>query len=87
MPFPPGCVGVNINGVELVLIDADISVFMNSAIVRGPLNRRGADDLARLVDGLRGAIPFICPEGRPYYERLAELAEVAVRLSRSIFSK
>jgi hypothetical protein len=82
--FPSGCAGTNIDGVELVLIDADIAMLIQSALTRAPLRPSAADTLARLADELRPVLPQLSGDATPYFTELVSLAEVAVSLSRAI---
>ncbi len=81
--YPRGWAGVNIDGHELVLLDADIAQLVTSVIKQGPLKQGSVAYLARLTESLRSILPSITGEGRAYFEELADLADVAAHLSRS----
>lgn len=79
--FPGGSPGVDFCYLEET--DTAIAMLVMSAIKRGPLRPEAADQLSRLVDELRGVLPEITGRGAAYFEELASMAEVAIRLSRS----
>jgi hypothetical protein len=82
-PFPDGWRGVNVNGCEVTLIDADMAALTKSAVTHRPLGRDAANRLSQLLEELRSALPSITGDGRAYFEELAEIAEAAVRLSQA----
>ncbi|MFI1091169.1 hypothetical protein [Streptomyces sp. NPDC020917] len=73
-PYPPGFRGVNIAGVELVLVDADVA----GVVIRELAGGLDADDIAILwacVAGLDKVVPLIEDEYcAAYFARLRTLA-------------
>ncbi len=80
MSFPAGIAGVNIDGVELVLIDADVAMLIRSCIKHGKLSKGGAKELGRLIEELRGVLPRMSASARSYITRLIEVGELALQL-------
>jgi hypothetical protein len=82
-PFPRGWAGVDINGFELVLIDADIAELVMSAVERGPLSAQTTGRLAELAEELREALDSIGEDATEYFSELVSMADAAVLLSAS----
>ena len=83
VPFPSGCAGLNLNGVELVLINSYIANLLRSAVERRPLGLSAADQLEQAQHELTAVLPMIPAHGRPYFEELVGMAGLAVRLGRA----
>jgi len=78
--FPPSIAGVNIDGVELVLIDAEIAMLIQSCLRHGKLSKGGAKELNRLMDELRSVMSRMPESAKPYFNEIVELGELAGRL-------
>ncbi|MET9956209.1 hypothetical protein ABZ135_32345 [Streptomyces sp. NPDC006339] len=80
-PFPPGFRGVDVEGVELVLLDADVAGLVQREL-HGGLDDRGVADLWRCVADLDKVLPLIgeayCAS---YCARLREMAGLAAARS------
>ncbi|WP_258017468.1 MULTISPECIES: hypothetical protein [Streptomyces] len=80
-PFPPHLRGREIDGEDLVLLDADIAGCVSSSL-SGSLDERRRRILLMCLAALEKVLPSIDDEGGAigYYERLREMAALAVEL-------
>ena len=80
--FPPDMGGREVAGVCVTMLDADIAGCVSSFVGRRPTDpRRGSLDQQRIRilrsrrSELDRVIPNLPPDARPYFERVAELAD------------
>jgi hypothetical protein len=76
--FPPHLRGQDIEGEDMVMLDADIAGCVSSSLA-GPLDERRRSILLRCLAALQKVVPSISDEGSAveYYERLREMATLA----------
>ncbi|WP_369253818.1 hypothetical protein [Streptomyces sp. R35] len=73
-PFPAGFRGVNIEGVELILLDADVAGVVQGEL-KGGLSGEDVAILWACITGLDKILPLIGDEYcRSYYARLRMMA-------------
>ncbi|MER7492142.1 hypothetical protein ABT033_05735 [Streptomyces pharetrae] len=79
-PYPAGFRGVDVEGVELILLDADVAVLAEREL-DGRLDDAGVAMLWRCIAGLDKVLPLIGDEyGASYFARLRAMAgEAAAR--------
>jgi len=78
-PFPSSIEkGEDYGFVDAVMIDADIYGWVLTAARAGRLAPDQRAKLAKARDDLRGSLTVIPEEARPYYERLVEMATLAL---------
>lgn len=78
-PFPKGLRGKDVNGIDFVLLDANIAGCVSTFIERGKLN---AYQMAMLGLSYRDAnfiVPILNEEGAAYFWRLERLAELVLK--------
>ena len=78
-PFPKECRGRDLNGIDFVLLDANIAGCVQTFVERGKLN---LFQLAMLGLSYRDAtfvIPTLNDEGAAYFWRLERLAELVLK--------
>jgi hypothetical protein len=83
--FPPSCLGISVDGVRLVKIDAAAGAILTASlrtdgVVRPPddAKRRDLDRHLGLIRKALG-VPTLDAEGRAYFERLAVLSEFVLK--------
>ncbi|WP_327318980.1 hypothetical protein [Streptomyces sp. NBC_01235] len=82
-PFPPSFRGLDIEGQDMVLLDADAYAFASS-VLNGPLNERRRAGLMRLTAAFEKVLPAIGDEqGAKYYTHLRDMAVLAVEIETS----
>lgn len=82
-PFPPRMRGREIEGEDMVLLDADIAGCILSSL-SGPLDERRRKILLVRLAAVEKVLPSIDDEGvTEYYEHLREMAAVAVELGNA----
>jgi hypothetical protein len=76
--FPPHLRGQDIEGEDMVMLDADIAGCVSSSL-SGPLDGRHRSILLRCLAALEKVVPSISNEGGAveYYSRLREMATLA----------
>jgi hypothetical protein len=79
-PFPSRLRGEEIDGVDMVMLDADIAGCVQAWLgSNGQLDDQRHWQLQMCVDDLRQVLPTLeDPEERRYYERLDALARLAL---------
>jgi hypothetical protein len=79
-PFPSRLRGEEIEGVDMVMLDADIAGCVDAWLgSRGQLDEQRRGWLQSCLDDLRRVLPALDdPEERAYYERLDALARLAL---------
>jgi hypothetical protein len=80
-PFPSHLRGRDIDGEDVVVLDADIAGCVSSAL-SGHLGERCHRSLVRCLVAVEKVLPLIDDDDRAfeYYERLREMAGLVVRL-------
>ncbi len=83
-PFPPHMRGREIEGEDMVLLDADIAGCVLSSL-SGPLDERRHKILLARLAAVEKVLPSIDDEGgaTEYYEHVREMAAVAVELGNA----
>ncbi|MGD3108778.1 hypothetical protein [Streptomyces sp. YGL11-2] len=83
-PFPPHLRGRDIEGEDMVMLDADIAGCVSSS-VSGPLDEKSRRTLLGCLAAVEKVLPSIGDEGSAveYYERLREMAALAVELGNA----
>ncbi|MFI6602989.1 hypothetical protein ACIBHX_42660 [Nonomuraea sp. NPDC050536] len=83
MPFPPGFRGLDIEGQEMVLLDADTYGYASS-VLKGPLDEQRRAGLMKLTAALEDVLPAIDNEyGAKYYTHLRDIAVLAAEIEAS----
>jgi hypothetical protein len=77
--FPQGYRGKDINGVDLVMLDADVAGCVDTFLSRGNLNLFQTAVLGLCYRNLTLLIPILSEEGKAYYWRLERLAELVLK--------
>ena len=77
--FPQGCRGKDVNGFDLVMLDADVAGCVDSFVSRGNLNLYQTAILGLCYRNLTCLIPMLSEEGRGYYSRLELLAKLVLK--------
>jgi hypothetical protein len=79
-PFPPGCRGLDIEGEDLVMLDADAYGFA-SGVLAGPLSEQRRSGLTRLTPVFEKVLPMIDDEyATTYYTHVREMAVLAAEI-------
>ena len=87
-PFPKGMQDEDVEGIDLVMLDADIAGCVDSFIGRGNLNLFQAAVLGLSYRNVSTVMPILNETGAGYFgrlERLAELVLKAVAVSRKLW--
>jgi len=77
--FPQGYGGKDVNGVDLVMLDADVAGCVDTFCSGGNLNLYQTAMLGLCYRNLTYLIPMLSEEGRTYYSRLELLAELVLK--------
>src|SRR4026208_1721712 len=77
--FPQHYRGKDLNGVDLVMLDADVAGCVDTFVSRGNLNLFQTAILGLCYRNLTYLIPVLSEEGRTYYSRLELLAELVLK--------
>ncbi|MFC9261341.1 hypothetical protein ACFRFJ_30565 [Streptomyces hydrogenans] len=80
-PFPPGCRGLDVEGQDMVLLDADSYGY--AAVVReGPLSEQHRAGLTRLTSVFGKVLPAIDDEyAAEYYTHVRDMAVLAAEIA------
>ncbi|MEU0566384.1 hypothetical protein ABZ297_13430 [Nonomuraea sp. NPDC005983] len=79
-PFPPSFRGLNIEGQDMVLLDADTYGYA-SGVLKGPLNEQRRAGLMRLIAAFEKVLPAIDDEyGAKYYTHVRDMAVLAAEI-------
>jgi hypothetical protein len=73
-PFPRGCAGREIFGVDLVMLDADIAGLVSHVVGGTALSIDQRKILAKIRDELEFVVPNLPRRAQPYFARLAQIA-------------
>ncbi|KOG73034.1 hypothetical protein ADK47_16185 [Streptomyces rimosus subsp. rimosus] len=84
VPFPPHMRRREIEGEDMVLLDADIAGCVSSSL-SGPLDERHHEGLLRCLAAVEKVLPLIEDEGNAieYYERLREMTALAAEIGNT----
>lgn len=75
-PFPGPLRGVEVDGIDLVSLDADASGYIQTYLAgRRPLDARYRDGLERCRRDLSAVAGILSGDGAGYYERLLNIVE------------
>ena len=77
--FPQEYRGKDLNGVDLVMLDADVAGCVDTFLSRGNLNLFQTAMLGLCYRDLTYLIPMLSEEGKAYYWRLERLAELVLK--------
>lgn len=78
-PFPKSYRAKDVNGIDFVMLDADVAGCVDSFLGRGNLNLFQTALLGLCYRDLTYVIPILNEEGRDYYWRLERLAELVLK--------
>jgi hypothetical protein len=83
MPFPPGFRGMDIEGQDMVMLDADACGYASGAL-KGPLDQQRSTGLLRLTAVFEKVLPAIGDEyATRYYTHVRDLAVLAAEIEAS----
>ena len=78
-PFPKGFRGKDLNGIDFVMLDANIAGCVQTFVERGKLNMFQAAMLGLSYRDASFVVPTLNDEGAAYFWRLERLAELVLR--------
>jgi hypothetical protein len=78
-PFPKGFRGKSLNGIDFVMLDANIAGCVQTFVKRGKLNMYQLAMLGLCYHDALFVIPTLNDEGSAYFSRLERLAELVLR--------
>ncbi len=78
-PFPKGFRAKDVDGIDLVVLDADVAGCVDTFICRGNLNLYQTAVLGLCYRNLSYVIPILNDDGREYFGRLERLAESVLK--------
>ncbi|KPI28960.1 hypothetical protein OV320_4215 [Actinobacteria bacterium OV320] len=79
-PFPPGFRGLDIEGRDMVLLDADSYAYA-AIVLEGPLDEQRRAGLSRLAAAFERVLPSIGDEyGAKYYTHVRDMAVLAAEI-------
>jgi hypothetical protein len=78
-PFPKGFRAKDVNGIDFVVLDADIAGCVDTFLERGTLNLYQAAVLGLSYRNVSYVIPILNEEGAAYFWRLERLAELVLK--------
>ena len=78
-PFPKEFRAKDVNGIDFVMLDADIAGCVTTFISRGNLNLYQTAILGLSYRNVSSVIPIINDEGKEYFRRLGRLAELVLK--------
>jgi hypothetical protein len=79
VPFPKEFRAKDVNGIDFVMLDADIAGCVTTFISRGNLNLYQTAILGLSYRNVSSVIPIINDEGKEYFWRLGRLAELVLK--------
>jgi hypothetical protein len=77
--FPQAYRGKDVNGIDLVMLDADVAGCVDTFLSRGNLNLFQTAVLGLCYRNLTYSIPMLSEEGKAYYRRLELLAKLVLK--------
>jgi hypothetical protein len=78
-PFPVGFGAKDVNGIDFVMLDADIAGCVSAFISRGNLNLKQAARLGLCYHDSLFVMSVINEKGQEYFWRLGRLAELVLK--------
>jgi hypothetical protein len=78
-PFPKGLRGKDVNGIDFVLLDANIAGCVSTFVERGKLNAYQITMLGLSYRDASFVLPILNEEGAAYFWRLERLAELVLK--------
>lgn len=78
-PFPNGFRAKDVNGIDFVMLDADVAGCVDTFLSRGNLNLYQTAVLGLSYRNLSSVIRILNDEGREYFGRLERLAELVLK--------
>jgi hypothetical protein len=75
-PFPDGCAGEEVHGVDLVMLDADTAGIVSHVIGGTPLTSDQRIILNQLIAEFDRVVPALTGHARQYFERLAAMSRL-----------
>lgn len=82
-PFPAGCRGRDIEGIDFVMLDADVAGCVSTFLTRqGSLDLWRTATLGMCYRDATYVLPRMPAEARPYFERLERLASLVLNAVR-----
>lgn len=80
--FPSVCRGAEIDGIDFVMLDADIAGCVSTFLKRGTLDLWRTAILGVCYRNVTYVLPQLPDEGRLYFERLERLARLVLDVVR-----
>lgn len=77
--FPKTYRGKDLDGIDFVMLDADVAGCVHSFLSRGNLNLYQTAVLGLCYRNLSHVIPFLNEEGKAHYRRLERLAALVLK--------
>lgn len=81
-PFPTELRGKDVNGIDFVVLDADIAGCVTTFLERGKLNLYQTAVLGISYQRASHVVAVLNDEGAAYYKRLERLAELILKSGR-----
>jgi len=78
-PFPKDYRGKDVDGIDFVMLDADVAGCVDTFVSRGKLNLYQTAVLGLCYRDLNVVMPDLNEEGKVYYGRLERLAELVLK--------
>ena len=77
--FPESYSGKDVNGIDFVMLDADVAGCVDTFVSTGNLNLYQTAVLGVCYRDLNFIMPILNEEGRDYYWRLERIAELVLK--------
>lgn len=78
-PFPKAFRAKDVNGIDFVMLDADVAGCVDTFLSRGNLNLYQTAVLGLSYRNLSYVLPILNDEGKDYFWRLERLAELVLK--------
>jgi hypothetical protein len=78
-PFPKGFRGMDVSGIDFVMLDADVAGCVDTFLSRGNLNLFQTAVLGLSYRNLSFVLPILNEEGAAYFWRLERLSELVLK--------
>ena len=78
-PFPKGFRAKDVNGIDFVMLDADVAGCVTTFLKSGNLNLFQTARLGLCYRNARFVVPMLNDEGAAYFWRLERLAELVLK--------
>lgn len=83
-PFPDGCRGTEVHGVDLVMLDADVAGCIDTYLgSSGKLDQQRLAILDRCRAEARSIVPRLSDQAKSYFARLERMAGLIVDEARA----